>query len=58
MRLIDTRGALVQQHPVAQTTAAGLFRLDLEGLPTGLYFVQVQVAGQRAEMLKLVVERR
>jgi len=57
VRLIDARGTLAQQHPLAQTTAAGLFRLDLDGLPTGLYLVQVRVPGQRAQVLKLVVER-
>ena len=56
--LLDTRGALMQQHPLAETTASGLFRLDLDGLPTGLYFVQVRVPGGQAEVLKLVVEWR
>ncbi len=49
--------ALIQQYPVAQT-APGLFCLDLDGLPTGLYFVQVQVQGEVMQVLKLAVERR
>ena len=57
VRVLDARGALVQQHPSAQT-ASGLFRLDLDGVPTGLYFVQVRVPGGVAQVLKLVVEQR
>ena len=54
VRLMDPRGVLVQQHHVAQATP-GLFRLDLEGLPKGLYVVQVQALGKGGSMLKLTL---
>lgn len=58
VRLSDIRGVLLRQYPVAETSGAGLFRLDLDGLPAGLYWVQVQqVQGKATQVLKLVVER-
>lgn len=58
VRLSDIRGVLLRQYPVAETSRAGLFRLDLSGLPAGLYWVQVQqVQGKAVQVLKLVVER-
>lgn len=58
VRLLDTRGILAREYPVAQTTAADVLRLDLDGLPPGLYLVQVQVPGKATKVLKLAVGRR
>lgn len=56
LRLLDARGALVRQYRTGATPADKL-QLDLDGLPPGLYGVQVWVDEQPPQTLKLVVQR-
>ncbi|MCB0534825.1 MAG: BspA family leucine-rich repeat surface protein, partial [Saprospiraceae bacterium] len=57
IRLMDVRGGLLREINLVGLER-GLLRLDLSGLTAGMYFVQIQVKGERKQVLKLVVVER
>lgn len=57
IRLFDVRGVLLRENKMA-APGHDPCRLDLSGLSTGLYFVQVQPEGEAAQTVKLAVEAK
>lgn len=55
IRLMDVHAGLLREIKVDEAGHESI-RLDVSGLASGLYFVQVQTTGE-AQMLKMVVER-
>ncbi|TNE59066.1 MAG: T9SS type A sorting domain-containing protein [Bacteroidetes bacterium] len=54
IRLFDATGRLVRQKPIHTNIGLNSYRMDLAGLPDGIYILQLQI-GKRREVIRLVL---